>query len=335
MYPQEIPAAARRSAGTRLAALALTLALPFCALAGAYPERPVRMIVPFAAGGPTDVVARMLADKMSAALGQPIVVENRGGAGGMLGTRATAEAAADGYTIGMATASTHAFSAACNEDAPYDPVQDFAMVGIISTTPSIVFVKQDSPYRRLDEILQASRQDPDQVTWGTPGVCSNTHFLIELVNKAAGSRIVAVPYRGNSAVNNDLLGGVLTLASDAVTPATVGLIETGRIRPLALTEPSDLPLLDGVPTYGELGVNIGSFVVWQGLVAPAGTPDDRIDVLNRALRTALADPDLRQRWSAAGITPFPDNSPQRMLSYVRDGYDTSRRLVAELGIAAN
>src|SRR5690606_925342 len=156
----------------------------------------------------------------------------------------------------------------------------------------------------LQEILKASQDSTQQVTWGTPGVCSNTHFLIALVNRSGNGKIVPVPYRGNSAANNDLMAGMLTLGSDAVTPQTVGMVESNMIRPIALTERSNLPMLKDVPSYAEIGVDIGSFVVWQGLVGPAGMPEDMVTTINEALVASLRDPDLKQRWQGAGITPY-------------------------------
>jgi len=303
--------------------------------ADAYPSKPIRLVVPFAAGGPTDVVARMLAEKMGASLKQPVVVDNRGGAGGALGTDLVAKATPDGYTIGLATASTHEFSPACAKEPPYHPVKDFEMVGIIATTPSMLFVKSDSPYAGLKELLAASRKDPGKITWGTPGACSNTHFLVELVNRSGNGKIAPVPYRGNSQANTDLIGGVLTMGSDAVTPATIGLIRAGQIRPVALTSRSNIDLLKAVPTYAEQGVNIGAFTIWQGLVAPAKASPEVVRKLNASLRQALADPVLRSKWIEAGITPYPDNSPEKMRAHVQEGYDGSRKLAQELGITAN
>lgn len=308
---------------------------PAPASAQDYPSQPIRLVVPFAAGGPTDVVARMLAEKMGVILKQPMVVDNRGGAGGMLGTDALAKSKADGYTVGLATASTHEFGPACAKASPYHPINDFSMVGLIATTPSMLFVKKDAPYPGLKEVVKASVEMPGHVTWGTPGPCSNTHFLVELVNKAAGARFVPVSYRGNSAANTDLMAGILTLGSDAITPATVGLIKAGNIRPIALTTPTDVPELRGVKTFAELGADIGNFTVWQGLLAPAKTPPEVVQKLNAALQQALADSDLRQRWMQAGIQPAADNRPETMQRLVRERFAASRRLAEELGIQAN
>jgi tripartite-type tricarboxylate transporter receptor subunit TctC len=322
----------RRALAALVAACCLA---PTLATGQDYPNKPIRLIVPFAAGGPTDVVARMLAEKMGAVLKQSLVVDNRGGAGGALGTDALAKARADGYTIGLATASTHEFAPACSKDSPYHPVNDFSMVGIIATAPSMLYVRKDAEYAGLKDVVSASLAKPGQITWGTPGPCSNTHFLIALVNKAAGARITPVPYRGNSAASTDLISGVLTLASDAITPASIGLIKSGSVRPIALTAKTDVPELHGVPTYADLGVDIGSFTIWQGLVAPAKTPPEVLARLNTALKQALADPDLRQRWAQAGIQPYPDNRPETMRRLVLERFQASRQLAAELGIQAN
>ncbi|WP_179106805.1 tripartite tricarboxylate transporter substrate binding protein [Variovorax sp. KK3] len=309
------------------------LAAPSPALAD-FPDKPIRMIVPFAAGGPTDVVARMLAEKMGAALKQSVVVDNRGGAGGAIGTDAVAKARPDGYTLGLATASTHEFTPACNKDTPYDPVNDFQMIGMISSTPTVLFVKRESPLPGLKEVLELSRQNREPVTWGVPGNCSNMHFLLELINKSANAKIAPIPYRGNSAANTDLLAGQITMVGDAVSPATLGLIKSGSVRPIALSAKTDVEPLQNVPTYAELGINVGTFSAWQGLVAPAKTPPEIVEKLNGALRTALADPELKSKWVSAGIAPSQANAPDIMRSRIKAGFENSRKLAEELHLSA-
>lgn len=303
------------------------------AAADGFPNRPIRLIVPFAPGGTTDIVARTLADKMGAALKQPIQVDNRSGAGGAIGADAVAKARPDGYTVGVATASTHEFTPACNKDSPYHPVSDFEMIGLVSTSPAMVYVKGDSTLTSFAEILAASRKEPGAYTWGTPGVCSNTHFLVELVNRSGGGKITPVPYRGNSAATADLIAGRLTLASDAVNPASVGFVNSGAVRPIAMIGKSDVAALRNVPTFRDQGLDVGAFNVWQGLVAPAKTPSAIVAALNAALREALADPELRRRWLNDGITPFPDTAPSRMRAQVQAGYESSRKLAEEMGVS--
>jgi tripartite-type tricarboxylate transporter receptor subunit TctC len=319
--------------GACLLPMALWLAAPIAAHAE-FPVRPVRMIVPFAAGGPSDIVARMLAEKMGAALKQPVVVDNRGGAGGAIGTDTVAKSKPDGYTLGLATASTHEFTPACNKDSPYHPVNDFEMVGMISSTPTMLFVKRESPIGGLKEILDLSRKDAGQITWGIPGNCSNMHFLLEIMNKAGNGKITPVPYRGNSAANSDLLAGQITMVGDAVSPATIGLVKSGSVRPIAISAKSDVDPLQAVPTYADLGLNVGTFAAWQGLVLPARTPRDIVQKLNAALRTALADPELKSKWLAAGISPAPTSNPDAMRNLIKAGYENSRKLADELHISA-
>lgn len=298
-----------------------------------FPEKAIRMIVPFAAGGPSDIVARTLAEKMGAVLRQPIIVDNKGGAGGAIGTDAVAKARPDGYTVGLATASTHEFTPACAKDSPYQPVNDFEMIGMIASTPTVLLVKRDSSFAGLKEILEVSRKDPGRVSWGVPGNCSNMHFLVEIVNKSGNGKITPVPYRGNSGANTDLLAGQITMVADAVSPTTIGFIKSGAIRPIALSSKTDVDVLQAVPTYADLGINVGTFAAWQGLVAPARTPKEIVEKLNRALRTALADPDLRRKWLAAGIVPAADSSPDAMRSHIKAGFEGSRKLANELHLA--
>jgi tripartite-type tricarboxylate transporter receptor subunit TctC len=317
--------------------LALLLGLvlfgaPLPSVADEFPNRPIRLIVPFGVGGPTDVVGRMLADKLAAVLKQPVVVENRGGAGGAIGTQMVARAKPDGYTVGLATASTHEFTPACSKTA-YHPVDDFEMIGLISTSPVLVYVTRNSSFAGLGDILAASRREPGKYTWGTAGVCSITHILVELVNKSGQGRIVPVPYQGNNAATTDLIAGNITLASDAVTPTSLGLVTSGTVRPLAIIGRSDIEALKTVPPLRDFGIDVGTLTVWQGLVAPAKTPASVVARLNAALREALADPELRRRWQDDGITPYPDNRPEALRQLVQAGYETSRKLVAELGIS--
>jgi tripartite-type tricarboxylate transporter receptor subunit TctC len=309
--------------------------VPWAQAADAFPSGPIRLIVPFGTGGPTDLVARELSARMGAALGQPVHVENRAGAGGAIGADAVAKARPDGYTIGVATASTHEYTPACRRDSPYHPVRDFEMVGLVATSPTLVFVKGDSKFSSFPDILAASRQDPGAYTWGTPGVCSNAHFLVEILNRSGAGRITPVPYRGNNQAAVDLIAGRITLASDAVTTVSLGFVTSGAVRPVAIIGESELGALKGVPSFRDQGLDIGAFSVWQGLVAPAKTPSDIVARLNAALRHALADPGLQRRWQDDGITPSSDNSPKAMKAQIQAGYESSRQLAEELGLSSN
>ncbi|WP_280812769.1 tripartite tricarboxylate transporter substrate binding protein [Variovorax sp. TBS-050B] len=300
-----------------------------------FPSRPIRLVVPFGTGGPTDLVARGIATKMSASLGQPVHVENRAGAGGAIGADAVAKARPDGYTIGIATASTHEFTPACSKEPPYHPVNDFEMVGLIATAPTLVLVKGDAMFTSFAELIAASRKEPERYTWGTPGVCSNAHFLVEMLNRSGGGRILPVPYRGNNQATLDLIAGRVTLASDAVTTVSMGFIASGAVRPIAIIGKSGLDALRGVPTFADQGFDVGAFNVWQGLVAPAKTPADVVGRLNAALRDALQDAALQQRWLDDGVTPSPDLSPAAMKAQIQAGYENARRLAEALGLAIN
>lgn len=299
-----------------------------------FPDKPIRLIVPFAAGGTTDLVARSLAERMGAALGQLVQVDNRAGAGGAIGTDAVVKARPDGYTIGMATASTHEFTPACNKDVRYHPVNDFEMLGLVATTPSVVFVKADSKLGSLADVLAASRANPGTTTWGTPGVCSNTHFLVALVNKNGGGQIAPVPYRANNLATVDLVAGRLTLASDGVSAASA-LMSSGAVRPIAIIGTTTVGALRNVSSFRDQGVDIGQFQVWQGLVAPAKTPSVVLARLNAALRSALADAKLQQRWLDDGITPSPDPSPATMKAQVQAGFESAQKLAGMLQLSTN
>jgi tripartite-type tricarboxylate transporter receptor subunit TctC len=250
-----------------LALLLAALALP--AAAQDWPTRPVRMIVPFPPGGGTDVVGRIVAQRLSEGLGQPVVVENRGGAGGAIGSEAVARATADGYTIGVATSSTHPAAVVLRKDVPYDPVRDFTAITTIGVTPYVLVGGPGARGTSLGEFLADARARPGQVNYASVGTSTLGYLLTRQLESITGTRMTHVPYRGSSAVYPDLLNGTVAVLLDNPT-GSAGLVRDGKLRAYAITRRS--PLLPDVPSFAEAGVPGFEAVFWYGLVAPAGTP---------------------------------------------------------------
>lgn len=253
----------------RLVAAALLAALALPAAAQDWPQRAVRLVVPFPPGGGTDVVSRIVAQRLSEAIGQPVVVENRGGAGGAIGSEAVAKAAPDGYTIGTATSSTHPAAVALRRDVPYDPVRDFAAITMIGVTPYVLVGGPAARGETLAAFLADARSRPGEVNYASVGTSTLGYLLTRELESLTGTRMTHVPYRGSSAVYPDLLNGTVAVLLDNPT-GSAGLVRDGKLRAFAITRRS--PVLPQVPTFAEAGVPGFEAVFWYGLVAPAGTP---------------------------------------------------------------
>jgi tripartite-type tricarboxylate transporter receptor subunit TctC len=281
-------------------------ALTFVALTGAlglaqaddYPTRPITLIVPFPPGGSTTVMARNVADKMSTALGQQIVVDNRGGAGGTLGTRFVAKAAPDGYTILLSYTATMAIAPAMNANAGYDPGKDFAPIGMIGFAPSVLVVHPSMPVHSIAELISQAKAAPSPLQYGSPGVGTVNHLAFEYLATEAGIKLLHVPYKGNGPAISDLLGGHIPMMFLPI-PVALGNVKAGTLRALAITSAKRSALLPDVPTVAE---SVPGFEVAlrYGLAAPAGTPPAVIARLNKELNAALAAEDVKTRLATEG-----------------------------------
>ena len=258
---------------------ALPAAVP--AAADEYPSRPIRLIVPFPAGGGTDVVARVVANGISPALGQPVVIENRGGAGGTLGADVVAKAAPDGYTIGIATSSTHPAAVVLRKNVPYDPVTGFAPIGLIGTTPYILVSGLKVPAKTLAEFIAHTKANPGKVNYASVGVSTLGYLLSEQLKILTGMDLTHVAYRGASQAYPDVISDNVSAFLDNPT-GSAGLVRDGQLRAYAVTAKS--AVLPGVPTFAEAGVPGFDAVFWYGYVAPPGTPQPIVDRLSRAVR---------------------------------------------------
>lgn len=311
----------RRSLMLSLAAGAALAAVPMAYANGAadFPNRPIKLIVPFAAGGSTDMVARLLADKMSVVLGKSVVVDNKGGAGGSIGADAIAKAAPDGYTIGMATVSTHGANPAIFNKLPYDAIKDFAPITNVMSVPSVFVVHPSVPARTMKEFIALAKANPGKYTFASPGTGSLGHANIENFMNLADMQLLHIPYKGAGQAINDALAGQVNSMTDNL-PSTLPHIKAGKLRPLAVLALKRTDVLPDVPTYTELGYPGMGDGGWFGLVEPAGTPKDIILKLNAAAHKAMAMPDyLEKQKSISGESM--GNTPEEFSKQIRAAID--------------
>src|SRR5512139_2892141 len=283
------------------AALALLVS---AAQADDYPTRPVTLIVPFPPGGSTTVMARNVADKMSAALGQQIVVENRGGAGGTLGTRFVAKAAPDGYTILLSYTATMAIAPAMNANAGYDPAKDLAPIGMIGFAPSVLVVHPSVPVHSLAELISRAKAMSSPMQYGSPGVGTVNHLAFEYLATETGLKLQHVPYKGDGPAISDLLGGHIPIMFLPI-PVALGNIKAGTLRGIAITSAKRSNLLPDLPTLAESGVPGFDAALRYGLMAPAGTPPAVIARLNKELNAALSSDEVKKRLATEGAEALP------------------------------
>ena len=310
-----------------IAALA-TQAPPASALD--YPTRPITLVVPFAPGGSASMVARSVADKMSEALGQQIVIDNRGGAGGTVATRAVAKGAPDGYTILVATSATVGTSPSLLHNLGYDPRRDLAPIGLIAATPNVIVVHPSFPARSLAELIKIGKESATPIPYGSPGTGTLNHLTVELLAYRTGMKLSHVPYKGAAPALNDLLGGHIGVLISAI-PNAHSHIAGGTIHGLAVTGAKRSALIPAVPTFAEAGLAGYDVPLRWGLAAPAGTPRAVIDTLNRALNAALMTDEVRGRLAVEGAEPQP-TTPEEYAAIIDRELTMWSDLVKAVGI---
>jgi tripartite-type tricarboxylate transporter receptor subunit TctC len=283
-------------------AAALLLAGSITAAAADYPSQTVKIVVPFPPGGGVDVVARMIAPRLSELLGQSVIVENRGGAGGSLGAIAVAQAPRDGYTLLLGTASTHGTNPNVYAKLPYDPVRDFAPVALITSAPLVLLANNNVPAKNTAELIALAKAKPGELSFGSYGIGSSNHLVAELLNTMAGIQTNHVPYRGSAPMMTDLIDGRIQFAFDGVA-ATLGYIRGGSVKLLGISTTNRTPLHPDEPTISESAVPGFEAAVWFGLFAPAGTPSSAVELLNRQVNAALALPEIREGFLKVGNEP--------------------------------
>ncbi|MEC4721614.1 tripartite tricarboxylate transporter substrate binding protein BugE [Noviherbaspirillum sp. CPCC 100848] len=298
-----------------------------------YPKKTITLIVPFAPGGTTDIVARIVADRMSKELGQAVVVENRGGGGGSIGATAVSRAEPDGYTLGISTVSTHAVNPACNPKLNYDPVAGFTPVTNLARTPNVLTVNQKAGTQDVKQLIEQLKRNPGKLTYATSGTCTIQHMIGEQFKVSTGTFILHVPYRGAGPALNDLLGGQVDMMFDNL-PSSLSHINGGKLRPLAVSWSKRVDALPNVPTFAELGLKEVNDPAWYGLVAPPKTPDEIVKKLHAAVVKVLAIPDVRERMKASGADPV-GNTPAEHAAEIKTELEKMKSLVKKQGIKLN
>ena len=322
----------RRAALSTLSALAAA-SLPLAAAAQAWPARPLRLVIPFPAGGATDIVGRLLAQKLGAALGQQVVIDNKPGAGGTIGSDLVAKAPADGHTLLLATSSTHSIGPALNPKMPYDAFKDFAPIAHVANAPSVLVVGAGFPKGNALDLIRTLKANPGKYNFGSSGIGTYPHLAAEMFKwRAGGLFVVHIPYRGTGLVVTDLIAGQITFLMDSIVSAQTH-IKDGRVRALAVTGAQRSGSLPDVPTFTELGVPGLAFSNWFGFFAPAGTPADLVQRLNRELNSVMRAPDVADRLRQLGADPVT-GTPDAFAKVIRDEHDSWKAVIQRAGIKA-
>jgi len=320
----------RRSFCLRGSAAAMTALLPGLAGAQDWPARPIRMIVPFPAGGGTDVISRQLADRLAGATGWTIAIENRAGAGGNIGLEAVAKAAPDGHTIGMGQAANLAINPSLYPRMPYDPLKDFALISLVATQALVAVVSAKSPYRTLGDLIAAAKARPGTVTIAHTGNGTVGHLAGEVFARQAGIKVLIVPYKGAAQVVTDILGGQVDLLFGNPL-AVMPMASAGLLHAIAVTSLQRLPALPEVPTVDEAGYRGFEATNWSGLVAPANTPAAVVARLNGAVTAALRQPEMAAKLAIDSSEAMP-GSPEEFATFLRAEHAKWGSLIRDAGI---
>ena len=315
-------------------ALAAALALGSALAQGSYPNRPIKLIVPFAPGGSTDLAARLIAEYSGRELGQSVVVENKAGAGGSTGMEMVARAPADGYTLGMATVSTHGSNPAVyGSKLRYHPLKDFAPITNVATTPSVFAVHPSTPAKTMKEFIAQAQAQPGRFSFASPGIGSLGHANIEHFMYLAKMQMLHVPYKGAGQAMTDAMAGQVTAITDNL-PSALPNIQSGKLRALAVLAEKRSPSLPDVPTYGELGFPQMGGGGWFGVVAPAGTPPEAVAKLNAAMHKAMKHPDFVKKMDESGATLIP-GTPEAFAQQIQQAMERYERVAKVAKIAVD
>ncbi len=295
--------------------------------ADSYPTRPVRLIVPFATGGTTDIIARVLSLKIQANLGQPMVVENRAGAGGVIGATETARAAPDGYNLGVATVSTIATAPAMEPNVPYDPITDFTPIINIAATPNVITVNPQFPARDFQGFIAELKKNPAKYSYASTGTGSITHMQMELFKAKTGVAMVHVPYKGaGPALNDEVAGHVLVMLDNL--PSSLPFIQQGRLIPIVVASDKRVAGLPNVPTLAEVGLPDVNRAAFYGIYGPKGLPPDVVARIHDAVKKTLEDPQVRERIEQTGSVVIA-NTPAQFAQQIKAEYETYRKLAVD------
>jgi len=320
------------SGGFTSATLLVLACLPAPAVAQGFPTKPIRIVVPVAAGGNLDLVTRTLAQKLTEQLGQQVIVENRPGVSGIAGTEFVAKAAPDGYTY-LSIASTFASTAAVLPNVPYDPVKDFSGVSLTAWLPQILVVNPFVPVRSVKELIALARQRPNELTYGTAGNGATAHIATELFNFQAGIKMTHVPYKGNAPALIDVVGGQISLMFDTIS-TSIQFVKNGKLRALGVTSPKRSPIFPDLPTISEAALPGYEAALFNAILAPSGTPRDILARMHAEIAKALQQPDIRSRFLQQGVELQASESADQCTSFIKAETEKFIRIVKQTGIRA-
>jgi len=336
---RSIPRSADSRMGSRRTLLAAAImsaaaaVVPAGAFAQAFPNKPITIIVPFAAGGTTDILARVIGQGLSAELGQSVVVDNRAGAGGNIGGQMAARAPADGYTLFMGTVGTHAINAALYKKMPFDPVKDFAPLTRVANVPNLLVANPNQPYKSVQELIAYAKANPGKVNFGSSGSGSSIHLSGELFKSLAKVDMQHVPYKGSAPAVTDLLGNQIGIMFDNM-PSAIQHVRSGKLRPIAVTTAKRSPELPDVPTIAEAGVPGYEATSWFGMFAPAGTPAPIVAQLNKALVKVLSQPETKKKLADQGAEPVSE-TPEQFAAFIQAESAKWGKVVKESGASVD
>jgi tripartite-type tricarboxylate transporter receptor subunit TctC len=301
------------------APLLLAAALPLTALAQAYPQaKPIRLIVPFAPGGNVDITARTIAPGLGEVLGQTVIIENKAGAGGVLGADLVAKSAPDGYTLLMGSNSSVSVAPALYPRNPYHPIRDFAPIALVAATPFVLVATPSLPAKTPAELIALAKASPGTISMASGGNGSSNHLVGELFQTSTGTKLLHVPYKGAGAVASDLMGGQVQLLFDQLAASTAS-IKSGRIKAIAVTSAKRASVLPDVPTMAEAGIKGMEVINITGVLAPAGTPPDIVAKINAAVQKAIARPEVKERFATLGVEPL-GGTADAFATFIRDDF---------------